>query len=90
MGVREKLIGTWVAIGFPCFAYNFTSSSEGYYSMANVKKAFNYSANDETVALYYPGDVSALSFKYEIDGDILSIEDSFGNFVKYKKQGAKE
>lgn len=81
----ERLIGTWASVEFPSFAYNFISADEGYYSMADAKKEFKYNADDTKVVIYYPGDVSALSFKYEINEDVLSIEDSFGNFVKYKK-----
>ena len=81
----EKLIGTWVAIGFPSFAYNFISADEGFYSMADAKKEFKYKADDTRVVIYYPCDVAALNFKYEIIGDVLSIKDSFGNFVKYRK-----
>ena len=82
----ERLIGTWVAVGFPSFAYNFTSVDEGYYSMAGAKKEFKYNADDTTVDIYYPGDVSALHFKYQINQDVLSIEDSFGNLIDYKKK----
>ncbi|MBQ7974991.1 MAG: hypothetical protein IJ300_04820 [Clostridia bacterium] len=81
----EKLIGTWVAVGFPGLAYNFVSINEGYYSVANAKKEFKYNADNTKIVIYYPGEVSALTFQYEIKEDILLIEDSFGNFVKYKK-----
>ena len=53
----EKLIGNWVAIGFPSFAYNFISADEGYYSMGDAKKEFKYNADDTKVVIYYPGDV---------------------------------
>ena len=81
----EKLIGTWTAVGFTGFAYNFVSADEGYYSVANAKKEFKYNADETKIAIYYPGEASALIFQYEIEEDILLIEDSFGNFVKYKK-----
>ena len=81
----EKLIGTWVAIGFPSFAYNFISAEEGYYSMADAKKEFTYSIDGNIITIYYPGDIAANAFEFTICDDILSIQDSFGNFVNYKK-----
>ena len=53
--------------------------------MADVKKAFKYNVDDTSVVIYYPGDAVALNLRYETDEDILSIEDSFVNLVKYKK-----
>ena len=84
MGI--KILGRWEAVGFPSFAYNFLLDGAGFYSVADAKKEFEYNADDERVVIYYPGDVAALNFKYEINEDILSIEDSFGNLVKYKKK----
>ena len=48
----EKLIGSWVAIGFPSSAYNCISADEGFYSMADAKKEFKY---NETTKLIYNG-----------------------------------
>ena len=83
MGI--KISGRWEAVGFPSFAYNFMPDGTGFYSMADAKKEFTYKADDTRVVIYYPGDIDALNFKYEIIGDVLSIEDSFGNFVEYRK-----
>ncbi|MBR5459583.1 MAG: hypothetical protein IKV53_01840 [Clostridia bacterium] len=83
MGV--KLCGRWEAVGFPTFAYNFLEDGTGYYSMSYAKKEFTFSATEERVTLCYPGDAFPLCFRYEINEDILSIEDSLGNFVEYKK-----
>ena len=83
MGV--EIIGRWEAVGFPSFAYNFLPDGIGYYSMADAKKEFTYKIDADCVNIYYPGDIAALNFKYQINEDILSIEDSFGKIVKYKK-----
>ena len=84
MGV--KICGRWEAVGFPAFAYNFLPDGRGFYSMADAKKDFSYTATDDCVSIHYPGDVAVLNFRYEINEDILSIEDSFKNLVKYKKK----
>lgn len=80
-----KICGRWEAVGFSCFAYNFLPDGTGFYSMADAKKEFKYDADGTRVIIHYPADLAPLSFKYEIDEDVLSIEDSFGNIVKYKK-----
>ena len=81
-----EICGRWEAVGFSCFAYNFLPDGTGYYSMAEAKKEFTYSIDGNSITIYYPGDIAANVFEFAICDDILSIQDSFGNFVNYKKK----
>ena len=81
-----EIYGRWEAVGFSCFAYNFLLDGMGYYSMAEAKKEFTYSIDGNRITIYYPGDIAANVFQFTLCDDILSIQDSFGNFVNYKKK----
>ena len=82
MGV--KLIGKWNFPSLPC-SYNFLPDGSGYYSFMGGKKEFSYMDNSDSVTIHFTGDALPNTFKYVIKEDILSIQDSFGDYVKYKK-----
>lgn len=77
-------MGKWASVDLPCFAYNFSHDGIGYYSFMSGKKEFTYTANENSVTIHYTGDLLPGTFEYVIEDDILSIQDSFGNYVKYK------
>ena len=81
----NKLIGCWVSAELSFCAYNFLSEGKGFYSFGDAKKDFTYTDNGDSVTIHYAGDFMPSTFKYSICENILSIEDSFGNLVRYKK-----
>lgn len=81
---KLTLLGTWVSVDMPCFAYNFLHGGVGYYSFGSGKKDFSYTATDTAVTVHFTGDSLPSTFEYAIENDVLSIQDSFGTPVKYK------
>lgn len=83
---NKSLIGKWVSVDLPCFAYNFLGGGKGYYSLGDAKKEFSYVASDISVTIHYTGDMLPASYEYFIEENVLSIQDSFGNYIKYKRE----
>ena len=81
-----EICGRWEAVGFSCFTYNFLPDGKGFYSFFDAKKEFTYTDNSESVTIHYVGDFMPSTFTYSICENILSIEDSFGNLVRYKRK----
>lgn len=87
MGIAmdNKLIGCWVSAELSFCAYNFLHDGKGFYSFFDAKKEFTYTDNGDSVIIHFSGDLMQSTFKYSICENILSIEDSFGNLVRYKR-----
>lgn len=83
--MENKLIGCWVSAELSFCAYNFLHDGKGFYSFFEAKKEFTYTDNGDSVTIYFSGDLMPSTFKYSICENILSIEDSFGNLVRYKR-----
>ncbi|MBQ7975022.1 MAG: hypothetical protein IJ300_04985 [Clostridia bacterium] len=81
----NKLIGCWVSAELSFCAYNFLHDGKGFYSFFDAKKEFTYTDNGDSVIIHFSGDLMQSTFKYSICENILSIEDSFGNLVRYKR-----
>ena len=81
----NKLIGCWVSAELSFCAYNFLHDGKGFYSFFEAKKEFTYTDNGDSVIIHFSGDLMSSTFKYSICENILSIEDSFGNLVRYKR-----
>ena len=88
MGIAmyNKLIGCWVSAEMSFCTYNFLSEGKGFYSFGDAKKDFIYTYTSESVTIHYVGDFMPSTFKYSICENILSIEDSFGNLVRYNRK----
>ena len=81
----NKLIGCWVSAELSFCAYNFLHDGKGFYSFFDAKKEFTYRDNGDSVIIHFSGDLMQSTFKYSICENILSIEDSFGNLMRYKR-----
>ena len=85
MGITVSIVGKWVSVDLPIFSYNFLENGVGFYSVSGAEKHFTYTDNGDSVTVHYTNDLLPSTFGYVIDGDLLLIEDSFGNRVKYKR-----
>lgn len=85
--MSNRLVGCWVSVEMSFCSYNFLDG-EGFYSFGGAKRSFVYTDNTDSVTIHYIGDTLPCTFKYTVEEDILLIEDSFGNTVKYKKQNS--
>lgn len=83
--IKSALIGRWVSVDLPVFAYNFLQDGVGYYSLSDGKKDFKYKDIGGAVIIHYLTDTFPSTFEYRIEGDLLVIKDSFGNDVKYER-----
>ena len=84
--MNNKLIGCWVSAEMSFCTYNFLTDGKGFYSFFDAKKEFTYTDNGDNVIIHFSGDLMSSTFKYSICENILSIEDSFGNLVRYKRK----
>ena len=82
----NEIIGRWESVEMSFCAYNFLSDGKGFYSFGDAKKEFTYVDNGESVTIHYIGDFMPRTYKFFIEENVLSIEDSFGNVVRYKRK----
>ena len=66
--------------------YQFNKDNTGKYSFYGNDKEFTYEVDDERVSIKYKTDSNASNLEYEISKGILTIKDSFGSNVTYKKK----
>ena len=83
--MENSIIGRWVSVDHPCFAYNFLYGGNGFYSMWDGKKDFTYTDNASSVTIHFINDMFPSTFEYRVIDDVLLITDSFGTVVKYLK-----
>ncbi len=78
------IVGTWEYKAMEC-AYSFNEDETGAYIFGGVEMPFTYTDDGTAVSILYEGNTSPNVLKYTIDGNTLSIEDSFGDMVEYEK-----
>ena len=83
--MSSALIGAWGWNGHRDCGYFFAPEGKGSYIFCGGEKTFEYSDNGDSVTVHFKGDLLPNKFRYVIDGDKLSIEDSFGDRVIYKR-----
>ena len=79
------LVGTWEYKELDA-AYIFNEDGTGAYRFYGTELPFTYTDDGESVSILYTGNTSPNVFAYTISGKTLSIEDSFGEMVKYTKE----
>lgn len=82
------ILGEWKYQGVLDCAYVFNADNSGYYRYSGVDMPFTYKDDGKAVSILYEGNTAENVFKYSISGKILSIEDSFGEMVKYERVGS--
>ena len=79
----EALIGTW-EYEDGGFSYVFNDDGTGTYVLeGSDDMTFTWGADGSTVSITYDGSTSPTNLEYSIDGDQLTIIDSFGSPVVY-------
>lgn len=66
--------------------YTFNSDKTGSYTFYKTKKDFTYEDDGKKVTIKYKNTTSPNVFEYKIEKDILTIKDSFGEDVTYKRK----
>jgi len=86
----SALLGSWSWKGHLDCGYFFGPEGKGAYRFCGGERAFEYSDHGDAVSVYYPGELAPSRFRYQIERDALSIEDSFGETVIYTRCAAPE
>lgn len=81
-----SLLGSWEAVTMQGAIYSFEEGGKGAYIYGTTTMPFTYKVVGDSVEILFEGNTMANTYKFQIKGDILQIEDSFGDTVEYKKQ----
>ena len=66
--------------------YMFNKDNTGSYTYYDTVQSFTYEVKSDKVVITFKGNTFSSEFKYSIDKNILTIEDSFGSATTYKKK----
>ena len=66
--------------------YQFNADKTGQYVYAGTPMKFTYEDDGTKVTIKYDTDTLSSEYEYKIDGKTLTIKDSFGSDVIYKKK----
>ena len=84
-GEDKGLVGTWVYESGSGYIYTFNEDKTCAYEMAGAKMECTYEDDGTKVTILYKGNTDASTYEYKIDGDTLTIKDSLGKDVIYKR-----
>ena len=80
---KNSIEGKWA---YSSFVYNFESDGTGYYDAAGTKMDFTYEIKDNKLSILYKGSTAPFETEFSIDGDTLTVKDSFGKDFKYVRR----
>lgn len=87
---NNPLVGNWkydgeLFAGYN-FEYTFNDDGTGKYDAAGTIMEFTYKTQNNKISITYKGDTVSFDTDYSINGDTLTIKDSFGEDTLYKRQ----
>lgn len=85
---KVSIVGTWkieAEVDLD-YKYVFNEDGTGAYQYNGAELKFTYEDNGNSIKIMFDGSPVASEVEYKIEGDILTIKDSFDKDVKYKKQ----
>ncbi|MBR6548104.1 MAG: hypothetical protein IKT68_01035 [Clostridia bacterium] len=80
------LVGSWESVEISGALYHFHEDGTGAYEFSGSTMNFTYTDDGAKVTIQYENATEPNVFAYTIADDTLSIEDSFGSMVQYKKK----
>lgn len=83
---KKGLVGTWTYESGSGYIYTFNEDKTCSYEAFGTKMECTYEDEGTKVSILYKGNTAASTFEYKIDGDTLTIKDSFGQDVIYKRK----
>lgn len=83
---KAPIVGEWGYETNSEWKYVFEADGTGSYIFGGEPLTFTYEDDGEILKIKYDNADNVNEFKYTIDKDTLSIEDSFGSINKYIKQ----
>ena len=89
-GNSNSIVGTWNYYKdgntSTDIYYTFEKGNTGSYTYAGNTKKFTYEDRGTKVIIKYEGTTNSNEFDYSISDGILTIKDSFGSDVTYKRK----
>ena len=85
-GNSNSIVGTWEYENDSNTYYKFEKGGNGSYTYSGDTKNFVYEDRGTKVIITYEGNSSSSEFDYSISDGTLTIKDSFGNNVIYKRK----
>ena len=89
-GNSNSIVGTWNYYTGSNTSndiyYTFDKGTTGSYTYSGNTRKFTYEDRGNKVMIKYDGDTASSEFDYSISDGILTIKDSFGNDVTYKRK----
>jgi len=86
---KNNLEGTWYYFDGSAIRnnmyYKFNDDKTGEYVFIGGKNSFIYETKDGKVTLNYIGGNNSSEYEYKIENDTLTIKDSLGSDIVYKK-----
>lgn len=83
---NSPLIGSWEYEEMSGFTYTFNPDGTGTYDVMGEVMSFTYTDNGDSIEMLYEDVDAPSTYAYSIDGNTLTIKDSFGSDVKYIKK----
>jgi uncharacterized lipoprotein YehR (DUF1307 family) len=85
-GKDKGLIGSWEYEQGSGYIYTFNEDKTCSYEAFGTKMECTYEDDGKKVSILYTGNTLASSYEYKVEGDTLTIKDSFGKDVIYKRK----
>ncbi len=80
------IVGKWEYEDSSDMYYTFNEDGTGSYYFVGGEMKFTYEDDGKALTLHYETATEPSTYKYTIKDDVLSIEDSFGDYVTYIKK----
>ncbi len=80
------IVGKWVYEDSSDMYYTFNEDGTGSYYFVAGEMKFTYEDDGKAVTLHYETATEPSTYQYTIKDNVLSIEDSFGEYVTYIKK----
>ena len=81
---KKGIVGSWKHE--QGYVYTFKEDGTGNYSYGDAAMEFTYKVEDNKLSILYTGNTAPFETTFTIDGDTLTIKDSFDNDTIYKRQ----
>lgn len=83
-GKKDPIVGKWAYGSGESFMYTFNSDGTCHYTANN--KDCTYKVDGDKLSITYEGSTAAFETTFKIEGNKLTIKDSFGSDVVYEKR----
>ena len=84
---KKGLVGKWRQDGYSVdYYFIFNEDKTCSYEMSGAKRVCTYNDDGSKITVYYKGNPNPNIYEYTIDGNALTIKDSYNNVIKYTRK----